>query len=116
MKRAEEQVKKIENSALPDELPFPFPAKHLLAKIHSLNEIAKGVKEDVTGLLRLVGLKGLVQKVRICDGTSENKIRLGIFVGLGLLIVLAALATYRLHRISDFKVGFINFLCDDLLN
>merc|ERR1719270_128590 len=106
MKRAETQVKKIEDSSLPDELTFPFPAKELLARIHSLNGTTKGVKENINGILRHVGLKGLVQKVRICDGTSENKIRIGIFVSLGLLIVLAALATYRLHRISDFKELF----------
>ena len=116
MKRAQTQINKIKSSTLQDEIPLPFPAKDLLAKMHSLNETAKVVKENLNGLLRHVGLKGLVQKVRICDRTSENKIRLGIFVGLGLLIVLAALATYRLHRISDFKVGFINFFCGDLLN
>ena len=89
---------------------------YLVDQVYSLKSQIAHHKEAVTKTLRSVGLQGLVQKVRICDKTSENKIRLGIFVGLSLLIVLAALATYRLHRISDFKAGFINFLCNDLLN
>ena len=90
--------------------------EHLLLvdQVYGLKSQIAHHKEAVSKTLRSVGLRGLVQKVRICDRSSENKIRLGIFVGLGLLIVLAALATYRLHRISDFKVGFINVLSDNI--
>ena len=103
-----EKADKVEKSQIQEHLL-------LVDQVYGLKSQIAHHKEAVSKTLRSVGLRGLVQKVRICDRTSENKIRLGIFVSLGLLIVLAALATYRLHRISDFKVGFSVFLCNHLI-
>ena len=64
----------------------------------------RNLKREVDELLRRVGLKGLVQKVRIC-GPEESQIRKWMFVVLGALVVLAALATYHLHKITNYKVG-----------
>ena len=98
MRRTQEQVTKVEQSNLPGMLPFlhEVSSKELFQKVQSL-------KANVNGLLRDVGLKGIVQKVRIC-GTNESQIRIKTFAVLGSLVVLTALATYRLHRISDYKV------------
>ena len=106
MKRTQEQVTMVEQSNLPGKLPFlhEVSSKELFQKVQSL-------KANINGLLRDVGLKGIVQKVRIC-GTNENQIRMWTFVVLGSLVVLAALATYRLHRISDYKVRSFTVMAD----
>ena len=64
----------------------------------------QNLRREVDKFLRRVGLKGLVQKVRIC-GAEENQIRNWTFVVLVVLAVLAALATYHLHKITSYKVG-----------
>ena len=106
MKRTKEQVTMVEQSNLPGKLPLlhEVSSKELFQKVQSL-------KANINGLLRDVGLKGIVQKVRIC-GTNENQIRMWIFVVLGTLVLLATLATYRLHRISDYKVRTFSVKAD----
>ena len=46
----------------------------------------------------------LFQKVRVC-GKNETTIRVVTLSSLVSLLVLAALATYQLHKITDYKVG-----------
>ena len=48
--------------------------------------------------------KKLVHKVRVC-GENETTIRVVTLSSLVSLLVLAALATYQLHKITDYKVG-----------
>ena len=48
----------------------------------------------------------LVQKVRVC-GENETTIRVVTLSSLVCLLVLAALATYQLHKITDYKVRFV---------
>ena len=48
--------------------------------------------------------KSLSQKVRKC-GENETTIRVVTLSSLVSLLVLAALATYQLHKITDYKVG-----------
>ena len=76
----------------------------------------------------LAGKGAIQQKVRVCEVTKpplsinkqvilrnkmqepkyENAFRLSIFAGLLVVVALAAYATYRLHKIADFKVTKIN--------
>ena len=48
----------------------------------------------------------LVQKVRVC-GKNETTIRVVTLSSLVSLLVLAALATYQLHKITDYKVSLV---------
>ena len=89
----EEKAQKIDNNLFQSEIPSIG-----LQKIRDL-------RKEVNKFLRRVGLKGLVQKVRIC-GPEEKQIRNWTFVVLGALAVFAALATYHLHKITSYKVGF----------
>ena len=88
----EENAQKMERDIFKNEIPAIG-----LQKIRNL-------KKEVDKFLRRVGLNGLMQKVRIC-GPEENQNRKWIFVVLVVLDVLAALATYHLHKISSYKVG-----------
>ena len=88
----EEKAKQIDKGLFKNELPS-----------FGLQKIQK-LRKEVDMLLRHVGLKGLTQKVRIC-GAQEFQIRIWTFVVLVVLLVLAALATYHLHKITSYKVG-----------
>ena len=87
----EEEAQKVDNNLFQNEIPSIG-----LQKIRNL-------RREVDKLLRRVDLKGLTQKVRIC-GPEENQIRNWTFVALVALAVLAALATYHLHKITSYKV------------
>ena len=88
----EEKAQKVDKELFKNEIPSISRQK------------IRNLKREVDELLRRVGLKGLVQKVRIC-GPEESQIRKWMFVVLGALVVLAALATYHLHKITNYKVG-----------
>ena len=81
--------------------------KRALKKIELLREkvkeaqlLAEEVQEE------MVNPKRLFQKIRIC-GEDETTIRIVTLSSLVCLLVLAALATYQLHKITDYKVGFV---------
>ena len=81
------------------------PTKRALKKIELMREkvkeaqlLAEEVEEE------MLNPKGLRQKIRIC-GDEETTIRLVTLSSLVSLLVLAALATYQLHKITDYKVG-----------
>ena len=88
----EEESQKVDKDLFQNEIPSIG-----LQKIRNL-------RREVDKFLRRVDLKGLTQKVRIC-GPEENQIRNWTFVVLVALAVLAALATYHLHKITSYKVG-----------
>ena len=48
--------------------------------------------------------KKFIQKIRVC-GENETTIRVVTLSSLVSLLILAALATYQLHKITDYKVG-----------
>ena len=50
--------------------------------------------------------KKLSQKIRVC-GKNETAIRVVTFSSLVSLLILAAWATYQLHKITDYKVGLV---------
>ena len=87
----EEQTKQIDKDLFQNEFP-----SYGVQKIQRL-------KKEVDMLLRSVGLKGITQKVRIC-GPNEFQKRIWTFAILGILFVLAALATYHLDKIASYKV------------
>ena len=68
--------------------------------VQEVQLLADEVKEE------MLNPKGLLQKVRVC-GESETTIRVVTLSSLVCLLVLAALATYQLHKITDYKVGFV---------
>ena len=69
-------------------------------KVKEVQLLAEEVKEE------MLNPEKLVQKVRIC-GENETTIRLVTLSSLVCLLVLAALATYQLHKITDYKVRFV---------
>ena len=69
-------------------------------KVQEAQLLADEVKEE------MLNPKGLLQKVRVC-GENETTIRVVTLSSLVSLLVLAALATYQLHKITDYKVGLV---------
>ena len=63
----------------------------------------KHLKKDVKEKLRSSNIGKVQQKIRICK-KNEIPFRLGILSGLLVVVVLAAYAIYRLHRIADYRV------------
>ena len=69
-------------------------------KVLEIQILADEVKEE------MLNPKGLLQKVRVC-GENETTIRVVTLSSLVSLLVLAALATYQLHKITDYKVSLV---------
>ena len=69
-------------------------------KVQEIQILADEVKEE------MLNPKGLLQKVRVC-GENETTIRVVTLSSLVSLLVLAALATYQLHKITDYKVSLV---------
>ena len=65
-----------------------------------LDEVKQGRFETE---LRLSSTRKVQQKIRICK-KNETPFRLGILSGLLVVVALAVFATYRLHRIADYRV------------
>ena len=83
------------------------PTKRALKKIELMREKVKEVELLAEELEEeMLNPKGLLQKVRVC-GENETTIRVVTLSSLVSLLVLAALATYQLHKITDYKVGFV---------
>ena len=60
-------------------------------------------KEEIDETLHSAGIGKVQQKIRICE-ENETPFRLWILAGLLVVLALAAYATYRLHRIADYRV------------
>ena len=73
-------------------------------KVKEVQLLREEVKEELGKMDR--NPEKLVQKVRVC-GENETTIRVVTLSSLVCLLVLAALATYQLHKITDYKVGFV---------
>ena len=81
------------------------PTKRALKKIELMREkvkeaqlLAEEVEEE------MLNPKRLRQQIRIC-GDEESTLRVVTLSSVVSLLVLAALATYQLHKITDYKVG-----------
>ena len=73
--------------------------KGKVAEVQQLREKVKKELQMMEG-----NPEKLVHKIRIC-GQDETTIRVVTFSSIVSLLVLAALATYQLHKITDYKVG-----------
>ena len=63
----------------------------------------RGSKAEIDETLQLAGVGKVQQKLRICE-ENETPFRLWVLAGLLVVFALAAFATYRLHRIADYRV------------
>ena len=72
-----------------------------------IEEVVQNLGEQVKRELQKMerNPEKLIQKVRVCQGQNETTIRVVTLSTLVSLLVLAALATYQLHKITDYKVG-----------
>ena len=73
-------------------------------KVKEVQLLREEVKEELGKMDK--NSERLVQKVRVC-GENETTIRVVTLSSLVCLLVLAALATYQLHKITDYKVRFV---------
>ena len=63
----------------------------------------KQTKVEWDELDTFTGAQRLQQKLRVCQ-EGEGLFRIGLLLGLLVVIALAACSTYRLHKIADYKV------------
>ena len=78
-------------------------------------ENVKKLKKELEQKIYEIGLQRLVQKVRVCSVSNseffgiknENLFRIGTLIVILLLVAIAAWATFRLHKIASYKVGFV---------
>ena len=85
--------------------------KHQLPNLENIKKLMKEMKEQIEKL----GVSRLNQKVRVCSKKTneffgiknENLFRIGTMIGILLLVAIAAWATFRLHKIASYKVGFV---------
>ena len=76
--------------------------EEMKGKVAEVQQLREKVKKE---LQKMEGNpEKLVQKIRIC-GQDETTIRVVTLSSIVSLLVLAALATYQLHKITDYKVG-----------
>ena len=80
--------------------------KRTLVK-EKIEEVVQNLGEQVKRELQKMerNSEKLIQKVRVCQGQNEPTIRVVTLSTLVSLLVLSALATYQLHKITDYKVG-----------
>ena len=90
------------------EQKWPERDEPLLKKVNNASTLfsqIKDLKGEVEDELKSSVLGKVQQKIRICeDNKTENWFRLYILLSLLIVVTLAALATYRLHRIADYQV------------
>ena len=85
-----------------------------LEKLNIASEFLSHVitsKAEIHEALESAGMRKMQQRIRICE-ENETPFLLCILFGLLVVILLAAYATYRLHRIADYQVKlplFIDF-------
>ena len=60
-------------------------------------------KAEIDETLNSAGIGRVQQKIRICE-ENETPFRIGVLSFLLVVLALAAYATYRLHRIADYRV------------
>ena len=82
---------------------FQKTLNRTLNKTSPLLDEVKQLKGDVEEEVRSSGIGKVQQKIRICM-KQETPFRLGILSGLLVVVALAVYATYRLHRIADYRV------------
>ena len=85
--------------------------EHQLPNLQNIQKLKKEVEQKIYKL----GVSRLVQKVRVCSTVkneffgikNENLFWIGTMIVILLLVAIAAWATYRLHKIASYEVGFV---------
>ena len=71
----------------------------------TLSGLIKRIRGEVEEILHSPGRGRVQQKIRICENPeTEFWFRIGLLSGLLVLVALAAIATYKLHKIADYQV------------
>ena len=71
----------------------------------TLSDLIKRIRGEVEEILHSSGHGRVQQKIRICENPeTEFWFRIGLLSGLLVLVALAAVATYKLHKIADYQV------------
>ena len=90
--------------------------KHILIDINDdnleqLNIASEFLSHVITSKAEIeeAGIWKMQQRIRVCE-ENETPFRLGILFGLLVVILLAAYATYRLHKIADYQVKLLQFI------
>ena len=90
------------------ERKWPERDEPLLKKVNNASTLfsqIKHLKGEVEEDLESSIVGKVQQKIRICEEDEiENWFRLYVLSSLFVIVTLAALATYKLHRIADYKV------------
>ena len=96
-------VKSIDDDRKAESVEGSTLFQNKLNKTSPLLDEVKQLKGDVDKEVRSSGTGKVQQKIRICM-KHETPFRLGILSGLLVVVALAVYATYRLHRIADYRV------------
>ena len=93
-----EAVARIDKQVPNNRTIFQDKLRGTTAYATEVNEVQKEFIQARSGARRVIQ-----QKIRICD-SDERPLRLSLLAGILVLLVLAAIATYRLQKIADYKV------------
>ena len=93
-----EAVARIDEQVPNNRTIFQDKLRGTTAYATEVNEVQKEFLQARSGARRVIQ-----QKIRICD-SDERPLRLSLLAGILVLLVLAAIATYRLQKIADYKV------------
>ena len=98
-------VKEVDKAAFVKEANKITLVKEKIKLMRTKVEEAQNLGKEVKDLQKMErNPEKLQQKVRVC-GKQETTIRVVTLSSLVSLLVLASLATYQLHKITDYKVG-----------
>ena len=106
-----ESLKRVEMENLEDKAKNLSDYENQLPDLEKIKMLRENVEKEIFKL----GLHRLVQKVRICSKhespifgiKNENVFRISVLSTLLLLVASAVWATFRLHKIASYKVGFV---------
>ena len=106
-----ESLKRVELEELEDKAKNLSDYENQLPDLEKIKRLRENVEKEIFKL----GLHRLVQKVRICSKhespifgiKKENVLRISVLSTLLLLVASAVWATFRLHKIASYKVGFV---------
>ena len=104
------EYKRILNEVSKDDLRTEEPHNQdfLEDKLNIASEFLTHInssKAEMDEVLNPAGVGKVQQRIRVC-GKNETPLRLGLLSGLLVVLLLAAYATYRLHKIADYRVKY----------
>ena len=102
------EYKRILNETRDDDLKTKEPHNQdfLVDKLNIASEFLNHInssRAEIDNVLNPAGIGKVQQRIRVC-GNNETTFQVSILSGLIIVILLAAYATYRLHKIADYRV------------